>query len=132
MRMTVQDALSILNIHVPPITRELIKQSYRRLASKYHPDKNPDGLRLMQDVNVAYERLTNTPDHLLNIYSKPKEKPREEKEPPEWDYFRSCGLCVWNEDGLSWVDGKTFSYREVLKHFHYRWNPDRKAWWREL
>lgn len=39
-----------------------IKQAYRRLAKKYHPDLNPgdqEAARKMQEVNAAYEQIKN-------------------------------------------------------------------------
>ncbi len=41
---------------------EQIKQAYRRLAKKYHPDLNPgdkEAARRMQEVNAAYEQIKN-------------------------------------------------------------------------
>jgi molecular chaperone DnaJ len=36
-----------------------IKKSYRNLASKYHPDKNPDGEEKFKEIAEAYEILGN-------------------------------------------------------------------------
>ena len=49
-------------------TDEQIKQAYRRLAKKYHPDLNPgdkEAARKMQEVNAAYEQIKN-PDAANN------------------------------------------------------------------
>ncbi len=43
-------------------TDEQIKQAYRALAKKYHPDLNPgdkEAARRMQEVNAAYEQIKN-------------------------------------------------------------------------
>ena len=43
-------------------TDEEIKQAYRRLAKKYHPDLNPsdqEAARKMQEVNAAYDQIKN-------------------------------------------------------------------------
>lgn len=39
-----------------------IKQAYRRLAKKYHPDRNPgdqEAAKKMQQINAAYEQIKN-------------------------------------------------------------------------
>ena len=40
---------------------EVIQAAYKRLAAKYHPDRNPDpsAQRIMRDLNQAYEVLSD-------------------------------------------------------------------------
>jgi len=42
-------------------TQEEIKKAYRRLAAKWHPDRNksPEATKKMQKINKAYEILGN-------------------------------------------------------------------------
>ncbi len=40
-------------------TPDEIKKSYRNLAFRYHPDKNPDSQELMKEINEAYAVLSN-------------------------------------------------------------------------
>lgn len=39
------------------LTPEIVKKAYRLAAAKYHPDRNPAGLQMMQAINLAYETL---------------------------------------------------------------------------
>lgn len=55
------DPYKILGVS-PNATDDEIKQAYRRLAKKYHPDLNPGdpvAAKKMQQVNAAYEQIKN-------------------------------------------------------------------------
>ena len=57
----IDDPYQILGISRDASDEE-IKQAYRRLAKKYHPDLNPGdpvAAKKMQEVNAAYEQIKN-------------------------------------------------------------------------
>ena len=55
--MKLQDALNVLGLTGAGITFEQAKAAYRRASQKYHPDRNPGGLPMMQAVNAAWQVL---------------------------------------------------------------------------
>lgn len=56
-----EDALKILEIEEletgSAVSEDMLKQAYRKLARKYHPDKNPDGQERFLQIHKAYELL---------------------------------------------------------------------------
>lgn len=52
-----KDYYKILGVH-PSVTAEEIKEAYRRLANKYHPDVGGDAVRF-KEIKEAYDLLSD-------------------------------------------------------------------------
>lgn len=61
MEYTHVSLLKILGL-TPPVSESELKKTYRQLALRYHPDKNPDGKERFIEITAAYEALLSFPD----------------------------------------------------------------------
>ncbi|KAH3718782.1 hypothetical protein DPMN_061589, partial [Dreissena polymorpha] len=68
--MSIEQAYEVLNLEkgVGGHDEGKVRKAYFRLAQKYHPDKNPEGREMFEQVNKAYEflcsksKITDGPD----------------------------------------------------------------------
>lgn len=59
-RLDRREALRVLGLSVEHPSRDAIRDHYRRLMRRYHPDVNPNGLEMAKRINNAYAILTTS------------------------------------------------------------------------
>ncbi|HDX0987992.1 TPA: DnaJ domain-containing protein, partial [Pasteurella multocida] len=52
--MNINEALNLLNLS-QNVSKDDIKKAYKKMAIKYHPDRNPAGAEVMKAINAAFE-----------------------------------------------------------------------------
>lgn len=127
MKMRPVEALKVLGLQ-GTATYEEIKLAYRKMSSKYHPDRNPAGLEMMKLVNAAFNALTD--------YVAGSVQDEQEASPDDYSDELNTALNAIIDLGLTieicgcwvWVSGDTRPHREVLKASGYRWAPKKLMW----
>lgn len=134
--MNISEALNIFGLS-GSITEQEVKKTYRRLAIKYHPDKNPAGASMMQMINSAFDFL-KTNMAKVNGYS------HDESE--AYDYgdavndmlnklfnLHADGLIVEVCGNWIWVSGNTKQYSAQLGRkeggIGFFWSKNKSAWY---
>ncbi len=129
--MNTQEALNVLNIQ-GDISQEIIKKAYKKLALKYHPDRNPLGEELMKAVNAAFEFLMKNIE-FVNKYQSQKSEDRydygEELERVLTALSVMPGIIFEVIGNWVWIDGETKAHRVALNEMGCYWAHKKKKWY---
>lgn len=122
--MKTNEALKLLGLSEGHVTPEDIKTAYRKAAFKFHPDRNPAGLKMMQMINAAYDLVKDFSGDCTSSAEAFCEKIN--------DAFMAiinldlnieiCGTWIW-------VTGDTKTHKEILKAAGYKWSHPKTAWY---
>lgn len=129
--MNIQEALNVFGL-TGEVNQAELKKAFKRLAVKYHPDKNPIGAEMMKMINAAYEFLTNNIEKINQFQS-----PNEEDFYNYSDEIESVLKTIVTLEGVIfevignwvWIRGETKSHREILKTLKCKWAPTKKEWY---
>jgi hypothetical protein len=125
--MTKNEALIVLGLS-GQVTKDQIKQAYRKASMTYHPDRNPAGAEMMKVINAAFEMVKDLEDVTVEENASMGTYPEELSEAinaiitiAELE-IEVCGLWVW-------VSGQTKDHKEVLKTAGFKWASKKKQWY---
>lgn len=120
-------------------TMQELKQRYRELAKRFHPDLNPDaGDEAMQRINAQYDELAATMARTTTQGKQATSK--EERDARDIaQAYREIIVKIIGLAGLKielcgtwlWVSGNTYAHRTVLKAAGLSWSAKKTMWyWR--
>lgn len=113
--MNINQALNVLNLK-GTVSKEELAKAYKKMAIKYHPDRNPTGVEMMKVINSAYEflkglnleEIKHTDEKNAYDYSEDLEKVISEILKMQGVEIEVCGNWIW-------LSGNTKEYKDQIK-----------------
>ncbi|HBZ2695142.1 TPA: molecular chaperone DnaJ [Klebsiella pneumoniae] len=128
--MTIQEALNVLNLS-GDISEKTLKTAFKKMALKFHPDRNPLGAELMKAVNAAFEFLMENIAIINDVKSKDDKdfyNYSEELEAVLKQLAELAGIEFEVMGNWIWIDGDTKAHKEALKAMGCKWASKKKKW----
>lgn len=125
--MNIQTALSLLGLNEGNHSAKEIKVAYKKASIKFHPDRNPAGLEMMQAINEAWAVLKDLKEAAADGTC----------QSDLGDALNEALKTVLDLDGLIvelcgswiWVTGDTKTHKEAIKEAGYKWAKKKVAWY---
>lgn len=116
---------------------EEVKETYRKLCFKYHPDvsKEKNANEIMKEINLQYDKAFSKNKNIFkNKDGKTYTDKKTVSEAPE--EFRNIMSKLIRIKGIKieligrwiWVTGNTKEFKDQLKKLNFRWCARKMAW----
>ena len=107
-----------------------LKNQYKDLIKKYHPDVNSNGLEAMKAINAEYEQLFKEIKN--NTLNKEETKHHDIN-----DNFRTIIEKIIFLDDIKieiigswvWISGNTYQHYNTIKEAGFKFSKSKKAWY---
>jgi hypothetical protein len=122
--MNIQEAINIFNLS-GEITPESTRSVFRKLCSKYHPDKNPAGLEMMKVINAAYDALRD----YTGTQSASNSNLSEEISDAIEAVIHLDGITIEICGSWVWLSGDTYTHKTAIKEAGFKFASKKKMWY---
>ena len=85
-------------------TIEELRQKYRELLKKYHPDNESGSVEITQEINAEYDAFKEVLNKIIHINLD----------------MEIIGCWIWVHSG--------YEYKELLKSVGFKYAPKKKCW----
>lgn len=126
--MNVQQALNVFNLK-GDVTEKDLKSEFKKLALKFHPDRNPLGTEMMKMINTAYTFLIDNLDKISNFQDSETARDYCQEIEDILNILNSLSGVEFEIIGnWVWVGGNTKENKEILKENGFKWHRVRSLW----
>lgn len=128
--MTIQEALNVLNLS-GDVSEKTLKTAFKKMALKFHPDRNPLGAELMKAVNAAFELLMKNLNIINDVKSKDDKDFYNYSEQLETVLAQLANMpdIIFEVIGnWIWIEGDTKTHKEELYAMNCKWASKKKKW----
>jgi len=133
--MNVQEALNVFGLS-GEVTEEIVKKAFKKLANKFHPDKNADDKKavaaeMMKMINVAHAFLIANIDRINQYQSTNSDDHYNYSEEFEAVLNALCamgGVLYEVIGNWCWISGDTKPHKDALKALGCKWAPKKAQW----
>lgn len=127
--MNINEALNVLNLK-GTVNKEEITKAYKRLAVKYHPDRNPTGAEMMKVINAAYEFLKGLSfDEIKHTDEENAYNYSEDLEAVISEVLKMQGVIIEICGNWIWLSGETRAYKDQIKALGFFWAGKKAKWY---
>jgi len=125
--MNIYDAYKILGL-TGSEDESAVKAAYRAAAMKYHPDRNPGGLHMMQSINAAMDVITASAfaDCAVKDYS---ESYADDLMAAINSVCELSGVIVEVCGSWVWLSGNTREHKDAIKAAGFWWSSPKSMWY---
>ncbi|MGX2957705.1 DnaJ domain-containing protein, partial [Ursidibacter arcticus] len=125
----INEALNLLGL-TNSATKDEIKKAYKKMAIKYHPDRNPAGEEVMKAINAAFDFLNGLEGEIFthtdteNAYNF-----AEELAEVISNLKKLQGLVIEVCGNWLWISGETKAHKDILKALGCFWATKKLKWY---
>lgn len=129
--MNLQQALNVFGLS-GQLTEKDVKAAFKKLALKFHPDRNPIGAEMMKAINAAYDVIMSNIDNLNDYQSAGTENAYnygEELEAVLSALKAMAGVEIEVTGNWIWITGETKPHKDQIKALGCFWSKNKLSWY---